>query len=321
MPSNNPKFVLISDVHYSLTNLELSDKAFRAAIDQAALLGVPLIDCGDITNDKAIIRGEVMNRMIDTFRYAESKGVVITCLVGNHSLLNEKGKGHALAFLEPYALVIEEFTMMYGAYFIPYQTDPEQFLIYLETIPAGALIIAHQGFKGADKGDYIVDKSAVDAQYVKWHKVFSGHYHCHQDIGSVTYVGNPYTMSFGEAKDGPKGFVVVNEDNTFYQVPLPYRRHVVVEKNASEFNSEAIKFREEDLVWLKVTGTSEELSGIKNDTGFKMDKIVIDAPKLNIETSALTGEQILDALIDNESDSDVNKKYLKQLWREVLNAT
>src|SRR4051812_39679990 len=108
--SPKPIAVLVSDVHYSLKNLELSDKAFRAAIDTAHKLAVPLIDAGDLTDDKCIIRAEVANRLIKTMEYAKDKYVPVYCLVGNHSLINQKGKEHALEFLKPYCTVLDTYS-------------------------------------------------------------------------------------------------------------------------------------------------------------------------------------------------------------------
>ncbi len=200
--------------------------------------------------------------------------------------------------------------------FIPYQSDPNEYLRIINGFPKGSDIYCHQGFKGADKGDYIKDDSAIDVELVKDYRVFSGHYHRHQTIGTVTYVGNPFTMSYGEAFDGPKGFLIVNEDNSFEQVVLPYRRHRIVPVDARLGRLEVVP--SDDLIWLKLTGTAEEVAKFKLTGDCRVEKIITSAPTLNVETANLTGEQILDALIDNESDSEENKRYLKDLWREVV---
>lgn len=334
-PKTKPLFVAISDVHYSLSTLELADKAFRAAIDKADELGVPLIDLGDITNDKAIIRGEVMNCLIDTMKYARRKGVEVFCIIGNHSLLNEKGKEHGLQFLAPYVHIIDYTTHLpeLGVYCIPYQNNWEHFVDAVSYAPKGALILAHQGFNGAAMGDYIVDKTSLDPGVVKDYKVISGHYHRHQTIGTVTYVGNPYTLSFGESTDGPKGFLVVNDDGTHTQIELDYRRHIIANLDSAAIVGALSDGRPlipdlmaDDLLWVKLKGPSLFLDQVKkSDLGrnighmnFKLDKIPTDEVRLDKTKECRTDEQVMDALIDSGGDTADQKLQLKNLWRELL---
>ncbi len=328
---SKPLFVEISDVHYSLSTLELADKSFRAAIDKAAELGIPLVDGGDLTNDKAILRGEVINRLLQTFQYAKSKHVEIYCLIGNHSLVNEKGSEHVLNFLEPYAYIIDEIC---GAFdlpnvtFIPYQNDPGKLQDIIQSINPGRILVMHQGFQGAAMGDYIVDKTSIPIDAVKDFTVISGHYHRHQTIGTVTYVGNPYTLSFGEANDGPKGFIIVNEDGSFTREILDLRQHMIIETtvcNILENKPTGGPFPEkDDLVWVKLRGTTLELAKIKKvdilggHMNFKLDKIPTDEVQLEKSITPRTDDQIMDALIDSGNDTVEQKTQLKALWREVV---
>ncbi len=327
---SEPIAVVISDVHYSLKNLELSDFAFRAAIDKAHKLGVPLIDAGDITNDKAILRAEVVNRLIETMIYAKDKDVEVYLLVGNHSLCNEKGDEHSLNFLYPHANVISHTCSSGGFNFVPYQSDPKNFIRDINR--HDRLIICHQGFHGADMGDYVHDKSAIDVSLVKDFTVISGHYHKHQTIGTVTYVGNPYTMSFGEANDGSKGFLILNADGTFTREILNLRRHRIREFNSTvEASEHILPFGElfaskDDLLWIKIKDTKENLKVIdKKSIGeflgmqnFKLDLIPTDSP-LEAPTNAkgLTDGEILDSIIDTSSQTEDAKIRLKALWRNL----
>jgi hypothetical protein len=323
--SSKPSCVVISDVHYSLQNLELSDKAFRAAIDKAAELNIPLIDCGDLTNDKAILRAEVVNALILTMKYAKSKKVDVLVLVGNHSLINEKSTEHALNFLNPWCTVVNTPTSMLGFHFIPYQSSPQVFIEHLNEIPKGSTILCHQGVPEAFMGDYIQDHSAVSTEHTKDYTVFSGHYHKHQSIGSWTYIGNPYTMSFGESNDGPKGFLILNDDNTFTRKILDLRKHIKIETTVENLQS-LQPVRENDLVWIKLSGPRSELHKVKKEEvaallkvkDFKLDLIPTDLDTHVIEVEKMTNLEILDTIIDALPDEDEHKKYLKELYLEVI---
>lgn len=341
MNGNNkrPIAVLISDVHYSLNTLDLADKAFREAIDCAGQLHVPLIDCGDITNDKAIIRAEVANQMIETMKYAKDKRVDIFLLVGNHSLINEKDNTrHSLNFLEPFCCIVDQVKRDFILSFMPYASEFPSSLEMDLAYP----IIMHQGVKGAFMGDYIQDKSSVDPSLFAGFTVFSGHYHRHQQIvngiplkshegpvygpNTITYVGNPYTLSFGEANDPLKGFLILYSDYSFERVVLNYRRHVIHEMKLGD---DLPKLRGEDLLLLKVEGPLSELKKInKKEWGerilghshFRLEIVPTDTPQPKFDVSKMTDHEIFDTIIDATGETSTQKAFLKSLWRELLDA-
>ncbi len=331
---SKPLAVLISDVHYSLSTLELADKAFRMAIDKAHDLKVRLYDLGDITNDKANLRAEVVNRLIETMTYAEDKGVSVTLLVGNHSLINEKSKENALEFLSRYATLVRSDALLHEFLLLPYKANPSEFTADVSNIPAKAVVLAHQGLKGALPGHYSFDHSAVSKQALPdGLNVFSGHYHNGQTLplpggGSWTYVGNPYTLTFGEAGDTPKGFLVLFEDGTFERIPCNLRKHVVVERTVETSRNPIPGLNSDDLLWLKVTGNAVELANVDKEelgklhlghTNYRFEKILDCQPTVvNSDVKQTSSHDIMIQLIDSTTESDYDKKEMKQTLRELL---
>lgn len=326
---SKPIAILISDVHYSLKNLELSDKAFRKAIDRAADLDVPLIDCGDLTNDKAILRAEVVNQLILTMAYAKNKGVRVVALVGNHSLINEKSHEHALHFLKAHCLVVDSPDECWGFNLIPYQNDPSKFLDAIQKFPKGSIVIGHQGTIGGQLGDYVKDSSAINPEDVKDWIVFLGHFHAHYILGTTVSIGNPFTMSFGEANDGPKGFLILNSDGTYTREILNLRKHVKIEIDLDEdgWFKEFPDTEQDDIIWLKIKGPYSEVKSITKEglgnslfghSNFKLDLIPTDDSSTPIEVETLTAFEVFDKLIDNTSESDEQKTKLKAIWRELI---
>jgi DNA repair exonuclease SbcCD nuclease subunit len=254
-------------------------------------------------------------------------------LVGNHDRINEKNQAHALEFLRPHARIIDAPTPIseLDIVFFPYSHDVEELKADLKNwARAGDTLVMHQGVTAADKGDYIVDKSAIDVELLSNYTVFSGHYHKHQTIGTCTYIGNPFTMSFGEAKDGPKGFLILYSDGTFTRKTLDYRKHVVIECSYDQilYSSSGMfdNLKPNDLVWLKISGPISELNKIKKSElareighmNFKLDKIATEVQQLQETNIPKTDQQILDELIDSSAESADQKKRLKNLWREVI---
>lgn len=325
-----PVAVIISDVHYSLATLNVADEAFNTAISAAHELKVPLIDCGDLTNDKAIIRAEVANRLIKTFSRAKELGVEITALVGNHSLVNEKSSEHALHFLEPFATVIDKTTVLPDKklVFVPYFNTSFSLL-------DGYTYIMHTGLKGADMGHYVVDKTSISPTFFSGLRVISGHYHKAQDIeleknGLFSYVGNPYTLGFGEANHPPKGYAILYSDGTLKRIPLNLRKHIVVTVDKNYANGVAA--RQEDIVLVKyrlkesemptytkqVVAEQLRLEHLDFTLQYEIEKSdLTDLSKKRQEISKLKDEDMVDSFIEMLPESEQYKTELKSFWRQL----
>jgi DNA repair exonuclease SbcCD nuclease subunit len=336
--SRKPLAVVISDVHFKLDTLEVATAAFTRAIDTAAELGVSLIDAGDITNDKAILRAEVVNRLLELRRYAEDRRVYIVSIVGNHSLLNEKSTdANALEFIGGdwwapvnVPIVGAELADCPVAYaelaFIPYQPNPEDFYDFIETLPKGSIVIGHQGTKGGVMGDYIQDHSAIDPKRIRDWRVFLGHYHQHYELENTVSIGNPYTLTFGEANDLPKGFLIVYDDGSYDRVLTHLRKHVIIDATMGDTIAAPDKT---DIVWFKLRGTRGEIAHLgkeafakaMNRSDFKFEKIYTDSATTNIKTDKKTDVEIFDAIVDRLEESAQQKATLKALARELTNAS
>lgn len=330
------KAVLISDVHYNPVTLPLADAAMRQALKRAEDENVPLIVAGDLLDTKSIIRGEVANSLISLFSETEAQVII---LVGNHSLLNEKGKEHALNFLMPWAMIVDKpvESKGLGLWFIPYYSNSAELQTVLDTIPKGSTIIAHQGVQTAYLGHYTQDKSSLPKEAFADFRVISGHYHRAQDIkcgrprkGSVglfSYVGNPYSLNFGEASDGPKGFQILNDDGTLTFVPTNLRKHVVAERTVGAVFDLIPGLDPDDLLWLKVSGPFLDLEkldkkAIGDDllghSNFKFDKIATDVRPQVVNVEKSTNEELMDVMIDDSGETLQTAKELKKLWRSVM---
>ncbi len=327
---SKPLAVLISDIHYSLNTLTIADSAMLMAIKHANSLGVPLVVTGDLHDSKANMRAECVNAMIETFRLCEQPPVV---LIGNHDKTNEKAETHALNFLEPYAMVVDQPKYIHPlGYFIPYQSDPIEFKRLIQA-PYQRFFV-HQGVAGSLSGEYIQDKSAVSVDDLPAKQIISGHYHTRQTIslpngGSWDYVGNPYTLNYAEANDPPKGYQVLYSDGSLEFVPANLREHYVLDYTYQELKGEAIFLGEsEDLVWVRIRGSKEELSRCTKDQiaqdldisqAFRLDLIPTDtatqAPSAHLN---LANGPLLDSLIDSLSaTSNDRKARLKDLWKAL----
>ncbi len=305
------------------------------AVTQANSLNVPLIVTGDMHDTKANLRGECIDSMIRIFRDCAQVPYII---VGNHDRINEKSSAHSLEFLRPYANIVDSplYCKDIDFWLLPYYHDRDECAEDLARLPevnGCKRFIMHQGIEESHSGDYIQDKSAITKQDAAGLTVWSGHYHRRQSIklpdgGTWNYVGNPFTLGFGEANDPVKGFQVLNSDGTAEFIPTNLRKHVVIEQSYGLMFSDTLDIRiiPGDLVWVKLSGHKENLAKTSRDEiafemgltgGFRLDLIPTDGIAQKVETKGLSQTELLDTLITSMPDtSDERKNRLKQLWRQ-----
>lgn len=336
-----PIAVLISDIHYSLPTLELADVAMRQAVTRSNELLVPLIVAGDLHDTKANLRGECVNRMLETFNKAKDD---VFFIVGNHDRLNEKAPEHALNFLDndyPTRFIVDVPIVRAGPkgiILLPYYHDPAELRSALKDIPKGSTIIMHQGIEGSNSGDYIQDKSAIHLEDVAGMRVISGHYHTRQTIklpegGTWDYIGNPYTLNYGEANDPPKGFQILMSDGSLEFVPTNLRKHVVIEYAQNRINGGYAHFetipnrRRGDLIWVKAKGSrlwlntltktwlNDEIGDLGTDFKLTLEPTDLDINMTQLER--LNGSQLFDSLIDSTDTNQETKARLKTTWKSL----
>lgn len=338
---NKPIAVLISDIHYNINSLQIANLATEQAVLKSNELLVPLIVAGDLHDTKGHLRGECVKAIIDVLKKCIIKPIV---LVGNHDRINERSEEHSLEFLKPIATIVDGLFAMFdfrlNLGLIPYFSDSQFLLETLKQVPKGSTIIMHQGVQSAKMGHYIQDKTSLPKEAFKDYRVISGHYHQHQtikcrtfpkgNVGLFTYIGSPYTVSFSEAFDGPKGFQLLYADGSLEQVQTNLRKHIISERKVKDLLDPVKDYVKGDLVWLKVSGPKSELDKIKKEevgkklfghNNFKLDKVYTDAPKLVTKSDKLKDFEIFDKLIDATDEAEDQKSYLKKLWRGLVNET
>lgn len=332
-----PIAIISGDIHFNLNTMHVANAAVIQAIKLANSLKVPFISNGDMLDQKALMRAEYVNLILETFTMCDIRPYVN---VGNHSLINNKGKEHALNFLAPYAHIIDksQYFESIQSYIIPYHDDTEELRRYLKTIPEGSRLIMHQGLTSSDMGEYVSDHSALNPDDLKDFRVILSHYHSKQDIrcgairrnqvGLASYIGSPYSITFAEANDLNKGITILYNDGTIELVPTNLRKHVHIQYSFQDNFSHPFEINTEDLIKLTVRGTIHQINSFnKNQFIEKYNilgslKIEIDVvkteDKLNNVTQ-LSKDELIDALINNDKNLNVDKKVeLQSLWRTLI---
>jgi hypothetical protein len=339
---SKPIAVLISDIHFTLQTLDTASLALKKAQLKAHDLEVPLVICGDTLDSKAIIRAEIANRLIELLSVKDAPDTIV--LVGNHDLCNERGKTHSLNFVKPYCTVIE--TMYYGrlaglnVLMVPYQSDVtalRQELLDVECYKD--IVIMHQGLQGSDSGEYYQDPTALNPEDVAHLRVISGHYHRRQTIDTgkgnkFDYIGNPYTLGFGEANHPEKGFQILMSDGSLEFVPTGLRKHIVIHIKVGDLDHPDLwqyDYQPGDLLWVKVSGQQAYLSDLtkakvadymqlKED--FRLEVIPEETNttfEMSNRTQTMKQEEVLDNLIASLTNTDqTRKERLQTMWKKLV---
>lgn len=327
--NKEPIGVLLSDVHFGLNTLEEAAQSYLYAQFKAAWLKVPLFITGDLLDTKAIIRAEVANRLLQLVSAQDAPETIILC--GNHDLCNEKSKEHALNFLRPFATIVDNARTFWikgkNILMIPYQTDPKHIrdIITDEDLYAD-IVFMHQGLQGALPGEYINDKSSISKTEVAGFRIISGHYHERQDIdlpngGLWTYLGNPYTLGFGEANHPDKGYHILYSDLSLEFIPTNLRRHKVIELNLDgEIYFDPSK-HETDIIWIKAKSSDpnklnrdyiDKIVRLKYAYRLELINTALESVK---DTKTSTKTQSLDEFIDSSNIDAAQKIRLKEFWK------
>jgi len=327
---NKPIAVLISDVHYNVHTLQLADAAVRQAISKANSLNVPLIVAGDIHDTKANLRGECVNAMLETFKLCGHQPIV---LVGNHDRLNEKSQEHALNFLRPYARIIDKIEEYENIILLAYNHDITELRRWLTTMKPQYPIIMHQGLNGSNMGDYIKDDTALNKEDVVGLRIISGHYHARQTIelpdgGRWDFIGNPYSLTFGEANDPPKGYQILYADGSLEFAPTNLIKHIIIDIMVGDLDHPDLwqyDYKPGDLLWIKVRGDKKWLNLSKNQIAkamdikpdFKLDLICTEEIQTEKTDLSLKDDKLLDSIIDSLNVTDERKTKLKSTWKQL----
>lgn len=342
---SNPVAVVLGDVHFSVSTLELASAALEQARDLAKELSVPLIINGDLLDGKAVIRGECANRLIRLLSAEEHRPPRIIVNIGNHDLLAEKSLHHSLNFLRPYAEIIDKptFDAALNSWFIPYFNDGQALEAVLKDIPAGSRLFMHQGVLGADMGAYAADRTSLPTTAFADFRVISSHFHRRQDIkcgrprksavGLYSFIGSPYSITFAEANDGPKGNTVVYDDGTTELFPTNLRKHVKLDITVDEQETMSTtgtwpQVAPNDLLWVVLRGPASRLEKVSKaalgaaligHSSFRLEKITDEAEDLAPgEAEHQPPLEVLTVLIDKLPESAEQKTTLKALAVEIL---
>lgn len=308
--SNNPflnteklKIGMISDLHIKTNKTNDFFPFYFKVLDEFyAECEKRQVDIVMLLGDIYHVKDKVDTRVFHSvFKYFESKMAKIphVVVVGNHDTVTGSTgeKIHFLVYFNKHAMVVDQYAYFdikkIRLHFLSYLPDnlvkdtigEIEFKNIRKVRDKKHILFTHLALQNFmfDNGheDIFSDLTTEDLIDYGFNRIYSGHYHGHQDNGDAVYVSSPYSTHFNEY--GDHGFVFLDIDGSSYS-------HEFVRcKSAPSFVK--IELLENNI---------DEVLKIKNS----FVRVIVDRSKF----SGLEFEKIKEELTSNNFDVDFISK-------------
>lgn len=224
------RYTIIGDPHLTHKSLDRGAQLF-ALVEE---IGLPTIWLGDFLDTKEVIRGKCLNALI---AYLSASKLQHYVLIGNHDWFNLDCQAHALEALKllPNVMVIDKPFEIGKLVMIPYVHDKEKLSQILANFCyEDRVLIGHLEITKFDFGNGHICTSGIPLEFLKGFKrVISGHFHKYQQSGNLTYVGTPFSQSFGESNQTKYIAMYDTETDELKLAETPFPRHITIEHNCN----------------------------------------------------------------------------------------
>jgi hypothetical protein len=313
------EFCLVGDPHITPKSLDKGTELFQTVEEQ----GKPAVWMGDLLDTKEVVRGKCLNAYYDYFKNSKLQHII---LVGNHDWFNLECLDHSLKPLSslPNVRVIDKFEYhpKLPFIFMPYIHNKAQLTEILSNISNKEqyTLFGHFDVSGFDYGNghFCEDGIITHEDFKGFKRVVSGHFHKLQQTGNFTYLGTPFSHSFGEAnQDKVIGVYHLDEDR-LELIPTKFPSHVSAKivcslKSADKKLEEFLKGNENNLIRIQLAGSPEDVA--------KLDRSKYSNYNIKWEdkSDAPTNSNVtLDESLDNKTQFQEWGKLIKQLDLETI---
>lgn len=206
------KVLITADIHNGVPG-KLGDTIWSMNImrQYASKHGIrDVLILGDLFHDRTNLNIEVLFKAYSVLKNAKEQDQDWLCFPGNHDMfLKNSWDINSLKPLENVIEIIETRAIktIHGQKFhiLPFIHYEDEYMENLNLIEKkhqeGDILLTHIGVCGAKLNECFLLKnwSVVDFKDSKFDKVYTGHFHCHQQVGeNVWYPGSPIPFRFDE---------------------------------------------------------------------------------------------------------------------------
>jgi DNA repair exonuclease SbcCD nuclease subunit len=187
-----------------------------------------VIVAGDLFHDRSSLAIPALNGVYDCLKKACEEGQTWYIEPGNHDMWLKTSWDHtSLRVLSGYHTVVEQICSLEICgrrfWFLPFMHFESEYMEALAAIEKdyseGDILITHIGVNNASLNECFLLKcwSVVNFENSKFKRVYTGHFHCHQQVGeNVWYPGGPIPFKFEEGVVD-HGFIVYDTETNQHE--------------------------------------------------------------------------------------------------------
>jgi len=270
-----------------------------------------VIIAGDFFHDRVSLNIDVLNAAYDEVRQAKQQGQHWITFPGNHDMfLKTSWQINSIHCLSEVMQVVEDYRVIKlgdrNFHILPFVHYESKYLEYFTEIEKKAskedILLTHTGVMGATMNSCFLLKywKEINFENSKFNTVFTGHFHCHQQVGTkVWYPGSPIAFKFDEGMV-PHGFIVFDTETNVVEFvktadasPDGYKPpdFITIPEGSLAENIKFVSGNHIRILWENEV-TANELSKIK--------EILVAKGALSIKWG-LTNKEIKDVSITTET--------------------
>jgi DNA repair exonuclease SbcCD nuclease subunit len=319
------KYALFGDLHVykHLSRSIFEDTAVQFLYDFADYCkenGIEkFIFLGDWFHVKSKIYVPAYIRSMEALEYIKKLGIEMYFLIGNHDMpLMHSTDFSIIHSFSHYGKVVEDYDWIDEGdtrlHLLSYTHELPEFEMGKKNILFGHLDILNFSMDGI-----VCREGFARDQFKQFDQVFSGHFHKHQSVGNICYVGSPYQTRYSERFDD-KGFAVVDTDKVEWEFKIYDKAPRFKEVDIEEFNPEDVKGH---FVRIKTHKDNADLNEIKQqiiDAGAQTVDFIFEKEEVEGELNVLEDLSMgsLDELASEYFDNIKENKLFEQNISELM---
>lgn len=316
---NNETLTIIGDIHVTNQNHDKVEKLFKV-IEK---LGNTTILLGDVLDTKEVVRSKSLNLVYKLLKDSELDFHII---VGNHDFHNLEAEPskHSLVTLQelPNVTIYDKPTTVGTLFFVPFVHGKEAILEAISVPDADKrTLFGHLDIVGFDYGNGYISESGADANDFKsFKRVILGHYHKHCTKENLTYLGTPFSHSFGETNQDKYIATLNMKTDEFKLIPTNkvFPRHITVTVDCDKDNKlDTEELREQDYHRVILTGKPENI-GVFDKESLKKESKGVKLIEKPTKIDYKKGEEGISEELSNESQFKSWGEEVKKLDKETL---
>lgn len=206
------KALITADWHFGLPD-KLADQewAFNALISYCISNAVDVIFIlGDLFDDRRYVTHDVSNKVVELFKKAQAADIAVAVFPGNHDMFwRFSWRDNAIGPYADHILFLNNVgSLMLGDRkfwiipFIEHEDIYQRVLMEVNKLAGPEdVLLTHIGVSEAvmNISFQLQNWSVVSFEKTIFSKVFTGHFHCHQQVGSKSwYPGSPLAWRYDE---------------------------------------------------------------------------------------------------------------------------